>query len=295
MSNYRLLILLAVIIFLSGCTTQNGGQTYNNEVIKVDVEAPQKVLPNQNIDITLSISNTNANPVSNLDVVMTDTYGLDIASINCDRGTKIDGGCHFDSVAGFENLRINYKTGVPSTYVTGATSVQVNPEITITYDYSGQTVWTIPIVKKNYAGTISTKPPTSTAGPIQATIQRGLDESSQEQTDRLAEDGYLFITITLNDALGNPITITKDNLWVKLINLDIDKSTSENVCDFQGTPVKLTPLKDVVIPYDPTLECGLRAKSVLQEDLENAQIEVNFNYQYKIIKNTPMEILARKR
>lgn len=282
--------LLFILIFLAGCTGHDGSGSYSDEVLSIEIKAPSRILPNSDVEVSATLTNNANNPISNVRFLITDTYGLAIRSINCDRGSRLSNGCSFGSIDEQDEMIVTFILHVPKSYVS-TQELQVTPEFTLNYDYFGQTVWSIPIIKKkSIIESIPSLQVAQTPGPIKVDVQKGLDVGS-ESGDSLNEGSVFSLVITVNDIGGSEMTINKNNFWVKLTNLEVYSSEGQTSCSFSGSSDRLTPLDDIKLPQEQPLYCVLKAKNI-ERGWEMGVIEINFNYQYKIIKQVSMEIIT---
>lgn len=284
------MFLLFTLVFLAGCTGQGGSGGYSDEVLSAEIKAPTNILPNSDLEISAVLTNNVRNSISNVKFLITDTYGLDIRVIDCDRGSKLSNGCSFSRIEEDDEMEVTFILHVPESYVS-TQELQVSPEFTITYDYSGQAIWSIPIVKKkSIIESIPSEQLMQTPGPIKVVVQKGLKVGS-ESGNELTEGSVFSLVITVSDIGGSEMTISKNNFWVKLTNLEVYGSDGQTSCSFSGSSNRLTPLEDIKLPQEDPLYCVLRAKRI-QRGWDMGVVEINFNYQYKIVKKIAMNIIT---
>lgn len=282
-------VLLFVLVFIAGCVNQGETSNYNNEILSINIKAPTKILPNSDVEISAILKNNGERSIYNVDFLITDTYGLNIVNIDCENGVKLNNGCKFDKIESGDEIEITYILSLPESYIS-IKELKVSPDFTITYDYSGQTIWSIPIVKKKFIfESIPSEKLVQTPGPVKVYLRKNLEDG--DENNEINEDSIFSLFVEVYDSKGSKMTIDKNNFWIKLTNLEVYSSDGRKSCRFSEDSNKLIPSEDIILPQVEPLYCILKAKKI-QKGWDMGIVEVNFNYQYKIIQKVQMNIIT---
>jgi hypothetical protein len=290
-------ILLGIVLF-SGCVKQTDQKVeYKDEALKMEIKFPDKTLPNQIVKMKITLTNQVEDYVNNTSVRITDFYGLTLIDQTCPDGTPLEGeetcglisdkcGCYFESIQSLDDREINFVFRVKGEEELARIGRDLKPEITLNYDYSGETVFLIPILSKNEKSTKAKMSTTQTKGPIHVEIERGLTQSSDQWE---IEDIAFPIIVWVKDKIkpDSERIIDKDAFKISLINLE--KAGVER-CDFESIGNVLRPKTNITLPMKVPLICTLVGKIPEQKPWIYGMVIADYNYTYTVVKTETITV-----
>lgn len=297
-------VLLLMIIFLAGCVQQVGECGGDNVLVMEFMgEEEIKTIPDQTVEIGLYLKNPfecdekgqiiGGVNIKAVDLIVSNPSGLKLLKeeIDCDdQEAKRDMGCHFDLIdAGDEKeIYLHFKT--PSRDVIGNIGQELKPEITLEYDYFGQTVFAKPIVKHEET-TSATMEPSQKRGPIKAKVSMGAG-IEDESKNFIREGNPVPIRILLEDVINSEseVKINKESFRLTLDNFEVDRSLGE--CNFEGEGKILEPIEDISLPMEDPLVCVLKAAKDFKDPWVPGRITVDFSYRYKLTATVTVKVIT---
>lgn len=288
-----ILSLVLIIIFISGCVKQDGEfvPEYYDEALKMETEVSGEVLPEQAINMRIHLTNQVEHEVTNVELRITDFYGLKLRSQVCPENKQISDcgfisticGCGLFDIQSLDDEEINFVFQVPSKDEIARIGRELEPEITLSYDYRGETTFLIPILGPNERYTSAKAQLVQTTGPIHVEIERGFTQSS----DPWERSGSGFsIVVRVKDVINskNEMTIYKDNFDVSLTNLE--RKTEYGHCDFDAS---MSPDKNITLPMKTPLVCAIVGNSG-DAPWVYGQVRANYDYRYKVVETKSIKV-----
>lgn len=300
--NWIVLTLLIFIVIFSGCVGQPDGIIeYKDEALKMDTKTPTKTLPNQTINMKVVLTNQVENDVKNVNLRITDFYGLTLNNQTCNYGSPLPNcgfisdkcGWYFDSIQSLDDREINFVFMSPDEDELARIGRDLKPELTLNYSYFGQTIFYVPILSSSERSTKAKIQTTQTKGPIQVEIDRGISQSS----DQWETDGIAFpIIVWVKDKIESDSkrTISKEKFNITLINLNVDLGGGR--CDFVTPPPiidgkeVLLPKEGIELPMKVPLLCTLVGSVPAGVPSVTGMAVVNYDYTYTVIKTETITV-----
>ena len=278
--NYVLIFVLLVIILFSGCVEQDGNKIqYFDEAIKQEIELPEKTLPNQAIRMTVYLTNQVESNVNDITFSISDLYGLKIMDVNCAGENKGSVNfCEFPFIQSLDEKEIDFSLKVPADDELAYIGRILKPELTLEYNYPGQAIFYVPILKENEKSTTAKIQETNTHGPIQIDIVRSFTQSNYDWE----REGNIFsIIVTVKDVLksDNELEISKDNFRIYLTNLNT--SSEWGRCDFEKIGEYYVPNDNIKLPMKTPLICALKANEGFTLPRTDGIVRIEYSYRYK--------------
>lgn len=285
-------LFLIPIIFIAGCIQQTITE-YNDNALALEIKSPSQVIPNQIIELTFYLTNQVENDINNVEIRLSDPYGLRIVGIDCDIGGESRGDtCYFNKIQSLDEKVVVFRLKVPSEQEIANIEQELLPEITVKYDYFGQTVMTVPIIKKGEIVNIETKPPEQSTGPIKVNIEKAVGVGVEEG-ELVREGGIFSIIVRIEDVINPESEITIDNFEISLSHLSVYTETTGGKCDFDVRDNKLIPKEKIVLPQEFPLVCTLKTEGNIPFVWVPGTITVNFSYRYKIVESVSIQIITK--
>ena len=280
-----LILSLVVIVIVSGCGVledsqpENGRIEYFDEAIKQEIEVPEKTLPNQAIRTTVYLTNQVESDVNNTKFSISDLYGLKITNVKCageNKGSVIF--CEFPLIKSLDQKEIDFSLRVPAEDELAYLGRTLEPEFILEYDYAGQTVFFVPILREKEESTETKIRTTQTHGPIHLDISRGF---TQSKYDWEREGNIFSIIIKVEDVVksDNELEINKDDFRVYLTNLNTGSEWGR--CDFEKVDGYYIPTSDISLPMKNPLVCALKAREDLTAPRIDGIVRIEYSYRYK--------------
>lgn len=284
-----LIISIFLILFISGCIEdftekdqedQTGRVSGENEALKLEVNYPEKVLPGQTFIIRVHLLNQVGRDIRNINLYFNNPYTLDIISVdnkNCQKDSYF-ASCHFDEMFYPSEIFVNFAVQAPTEEELGSIERTLKPEMTLTYDFDGETIFKIPIVKEGEEPEKAKMELYQTPGPIHLKIERGVTSSEKEWE----LEGNIFGLVMKFEDVVNPasrITIESDNTRIELTNLIVNESIGP--CDdFKNVTENILQLKrNETLPMSYNLACIVKAKEI-NEPWTYGIVRATYNYTY---------------
>jgi len=146
-------LLLLITVFISGCSVLDESQgnytpEYKDEALKFDYEITGQVLPSQIINMKVRLTNQVQDDVENVELRVTDFYGLKLVSQLCSGGILLQNtpddksvcgsvsdrcGCKFSSIPSLDEKEITLVFKVPSSNEIATIGRELKPEFTLKY------------------------------------------------------------------------------------------------------------------------------------------------------------------
>jgi hypothetical protein len=301
----KLVILsLILVVLFSGCIEIEGGEEKfvpKDEALKLETvierEERMRILPEQTIRMLVFLTNQVENEVKNVNLTISNPFGIKVQRVNCGPDCvcgwetteeKCDGvsctfnGCHYDAIQSQDQIEIDFSLKIPSEEEISYLGRDLKPEITLKYNYSGESILYIPILR--YGEKLKEAPTeftqTKTKGPIHVYIES--DEWVREESifPLYVEVKDVVTTRTPESRLTIPNESFKIEIPAKYINL------SEGRCDFNinsssNDTILLFPKDDIILPQKKPLACTLKAREV-KTPLVKVPLKAEFSYTYEV-------------
>jgi hypothetical protein len=302
--NWLIISLLILIVLSSGCIKNqpDGKIVYNDEALKMEIKFPEKTLPNQVANMKVTLTNQVEDDVKNINLRITDFYGLTLKNQTCSDGQPLPNcgfisdkcGWYFDKIQSLDDREINFVFRVPDEDELARIGRDLKPEITLSYDYSGETVFYVPILSASERSTNAKIQTSQTKGPIHVEIERGLTQSSDQWE---MEDVAFPIIVWVKDKIKSDSerTISKDRFNITLRNLKIAEEAGVGVgrCDFEPVPADKTVLRPkdpIELPMKVPLICTLVGDVPEGVPWITSMAIVDYDYTYTVIKTETITV-----
>jgi len=306
MKKWFLGLILIGVVLVSGCVEQEEDkQEPQDNVLKMEYEVTEKIektriLPGQSIRMIVYLTSQVDNDTTNVSMTISNPYGIEISRVDCghncvcpDAPSSCPGGvscyyngCHYDTIQDYDLEEINFALNVPTEEEITSVGYELKPELTLEYDYGGESTIYIPILRYGEKPIEVETEFGQTKGPIHVDIR----------SDKWVRDGSIFpLFVEVKDVMssGSKITINRDNfqLFHNDYIYDFGKDEDNNDtgrCDFNpnGNP---KPNIDIDLPMKDPLVCTLKSKS-LTAPMVKALIRIEYSYRYKIEKTETIRV-----
>ena len=299
------LFLLILLIFISGCLgrqKEGGNQTVpegEDEALKFEIGSPGKepeeefeVYPNQIFKLQVRLLNQVNDDIRNVYFKITDPYGLHLKTLDCGEvgQPKDNYTCFYDVINRWTEKKIDIIFKTPSEEEI-AIERNLKPEFTLTYDFSGETSFYIPILDEKEKSTEAKMMLKQTKGPIHLNIERSGEGEEWEM------EGNVFAILVKFEDVFNPksqITIDKKSFELKLKNNLKANISDFGPCDFEisnnGTVLRLK--ENITLPMQVPLLCTLKAGEV-ETGWEYGIVEASYEYTYKVVKTLLVKVKTK--
>jgi len=250
MKKWFLSLILIGVVLVSGCVEQDGeGPEYHDNALKMEYEVTEKIektriLPGQSIRMIVYLTNQVEKDTTNVDMIISNPYGIEISRVNCgsncvcdstNQGKKDCGngiscyynGCNYDKIQSLDEVEINFALDVPSEEEITSVGYELKPELTLEYDYDGQSMLFIPILRYGEKPTETKTEFTQTTGPIHVDIR----------SDKWVRGGSIFpLFVEVKDVVksGEKIMIEKDDFKLTKYTHITGLGGNLGRCDFEG-------------------------------------------------------------
>jgi len=301
-------IILILIVFISGCL-EDGKEVkpeFYDNALKMEFEITEetqgkKILPGQIIRVVVSLKNQVENDTTNVDVYISDPYGMKVTQINCDEGSPIDHngqpyGWQFDSIQSLDEQEIVFSLKVPTKEELAMIGRRLKPEFTLKYDYAGISMRYVPILAEGEKIGEKSSEFTQTYGPIHVDID----------TDKWVREGDIMpVYVDVKDVVNSKseIEIDKDYFRVFWVNQYFVMSTELVRCDFnaissssfgEGCPDNCDCYTrpenmNIILPLDVPFVCALEVKDPLAP-MAMGLIGAEYEYRYEVVKTKTIEV-----
>ena len=296
-----LLAVLILLVFISGCVEQNGGDgvtpVYNDNALNMDVKIQEKVenrriLPGSTVRMVVTLTNQVENETNGVDLKITNPYGIQISKVDCGSGctciwpeSKPCGcsynGCYYDSIQSLDKEEITFGLKIPTEEQISEMGRDLQPKIVLKYNYNGVSALYIPIYNYGEQPTEPKKEATQTTGPIKVDIS----------SDSWVRAGDLFpIYLTVKDVV-NPskkFTINKDDFTMTVSHANISKSDIGR-CDFDQNTGYTHPTENITLPLKNPIVCTLKAEEP-EAPMVKAPIIIFYSYTYEIERTETIRV-----
>lgn len=306
MNREWLILVLSVltILFISGCAVLEGSQDgnftpeYKDEALRMETEITGRVLPNQIINMKVRLTNQVKDDVENVELRITDFYGLELKSEICADGKKLEDcgfvsdlcGCNFTAINSLDEKEITFVFRVPNQTEIAKIGRTLEPEFTLKYEYHGETNYLLPIIRMYEKSTSAKIQMVKTKGPIHVDIERGFTSSSYEWESNGSE---FSVVMRVRDVLDprNTIFIHRNAFWIYL-NDYLILSGEGGICNFNTTLSDqgyYTPDRNLELPMDVPLVCALQAINDVAPWVYGS-VRVVFAYEYEVVKTERIDV-----
>lgn len=310
-----MLAFLILIVFISGCPDFNGGDEVkpelNDNALKMDVkirekEEDRRILPDQTIRMTVTLTNQVENATKNVYLNITNPYGIHISKVDCgddciceweeggSRRIDTKGGCngdvqcdynrcYFRSIQSQDEIDITYGLKIPDEEEISEMGRDLKPKIELEYEYEGTSALYLPIYKYGEKPVDPKKESTQTTGPIHVDID----------SDDWVRAGDLFpIYIDVKDVVRSSEKIVIDNAAFTMTVDHADINDPEiGRCDFNLSGSVYNPEEDLELPLINPLVCTLKARDEeTAPPMVRAPIIIGYSYKYKIGKTETIRV-----
>jgi hypothetical protein len=294
------ILVLFGIIFISGCVEQDEDfvPVYKDEALKMEIEMAGEALPEQAINMKVHLTNQVEYKVENVEFRITDFYGLKLKNQICGSdGSSISSsecgfmttkcGCKFNSIQSLDDEEMNFVFQLPSEEEIARIGRELEPEITLKYNYWGESTLLIPVLSFDEKSTSAKIESVQSKGPIHVDIERGFTSSS----DPWEKSGSGFsIVVRVKDVVNskNEMTIDKGSFTLDLTNLVVNEDIGR--CDFDATGSHKLK-QNISLPMKIPLVCALTAQSTGGVPWVYGQITAKYdNYEYKVVETKSIEV-----
>lgn len=300
--NLVVLAFLILIVLSSGCVNQTPGEPeYEDDALKLEIEVPDRSFPDQIVNVKVILTNQVENDITNITLRITDFYGLTLIYQNCSYdGENLNDcgfistycGCHFNSIPkDYDYREINFAFKVPGEDELARIGRDLKPEISLNYDYFGESGFFVPILSITEESTKVKIRTTQTKGPIHVEIERGLTQSS-DQWER--PDVQFPVIVWVKDVIKSDSERAFDKRSLNLILLNL-KTADEGKCDdFDSRPLGdtfiLTPKESITLPMKIPLICTLVGFIPEGMPRTDGTIIVYYSYNYTIVETKTISV-----
>lgn len=264
----HILILLAINFILAGCTQQEKLTILNFDV------SYEKVFCGRDFSVNVYINNNFDREVENLYIGFETIDILNFKGVKkCGNGKIVNYGCLINKLEPGDESEVTFLLSFPGQYCIPGEVPRANPKLIISYDFDGQTKVNIPIYGE---GRKSKKDTTvdMTEGPIKVDVSvptQGVDSNQ-----------IFFMDVSIFDS-GEENIIKKDDLSIKLQNLQVYSEEGETDCDFEINPDNTLSLKkDFPVGVNKKLRCLLKAVEIKKDGFVYGLILIDYKYNYKM-------------
>lgn len=290
------ILLLVLVVVLSGCVET---YEYKDNALKMEIQSPEESLPSQVVKVVIYLTSQVEKEINDVYLEITNTYSLRVTDVDCKPGNrvlireKIGGrimneypiGCNFEQILPLDEMMIIFYLETPSKQEIGDTNKELKPEFTLSYEYSGETVLMVPIVKEGEKTKATTNSFQST-GPVKVNIDKGRGVGSEEE--QWEREGSVFsIKVELEDVAGSDyeVVVDKDDFTMTLSNLEV---YTDGTCDFDET--SLHPKENIT--EDDELICALKARENFEEPWIPGSVVIDFSYHYELVETANVEVIG---
>lgn len=301
--NWVILAFLILIVLSSGCVNQPPGPPeYKDDALKLETEVPDKTYPDQIVNVKVVLTNQVENDITNITLRITDFYGLTLIDQNCSydgenlKDLKDCGfisaycGCTFKSIQSLDDREINFAFKVPGEDELARIGRDLKPEISLSYDYFGETGFFVPILSITEKSTKAKIRTTQTKGPIHVEIERGLTQSS-DQWER--PDVRFPIIVWVKDVIKSDSERMFDKRSLNMILMNL-KTAEGGKCDFDSRPLAdtfiLTPKENITLPMKTPLICTLVGFIPEGMPRTDGAIIADYDYTYTIVETESITV-----
>jgi len=305
MKKWFLGLILIGVVLVSGCVDQEEeGPEYNDNALKMEYEITEKIediriLPGQTVRMVVYLTNQVENDTTNVDIIISNPYGIEISRVDCGLDCTCEGGsnecsgkpvscyyngCNYDKIQSLDQVEINFALDIPSEEEITSVGYELKPELTLEYNYDGQSMLYIPILRYGEKPTETKTEFTQTIGPIHVDIR----------SDKWVRGGSVFpLFVEVKDVVkeGENIMIEKDDF--KLTEYTHITGLGGNLgrCDFtnENTITYYIPEKDIELPMKDPLVCTLEAENPTIP-MVKALIGIDYSYRYKVEKTETIRV-----
>jgi hypothetical protein len=298
---------LILIVLFSGCSNQPDGFEYKDEALKMETELPDKTLPNQVVNMVVTLTNQVEYPVNNVNLRVTDFYKLVLLNQKCPYGNELRDlpvcgfisdkcGCHFENIQSLDDREINFVFRVPDEDELARIGRDLKPEITLNYSYFGENVFFVPILSLSERTTKSKVHSSQTKGPIHVEVERGLTQSGNSWE----KEGVAFpIIVWVKDVINSDskIVINNESFNMTLINLQTagEGGVEAGRCDFNiihdaENRTVLWPKGSIELPMTIPLICTLVGTLPAGIPWRYGMVVTSYDYTYTIVKTETLTV-----
>jgi len=337
MKKNLLLLMLVVfcLVFLSGCTNQPSSDSYQDDALKMTIETDDQVMPNQASKMTVYLDSQVPEEAKNVVIGISNPYGLKIKEVDCmnkckctmsDNGvvTKtgcnadsscslygqpsniksgIDSGCYYKSIRSLDEKEINFALKVPKIEEIEGGEKTFEPELTLEYDYSGESIFYVPILRADMTAKDKKTQLTQSFGPIHINIEKGTS-TSKEEWEREGNTFSIVINVedvvhpSTTDTLKTPTEIIKEDFNVYFSHLypGNSLSNSEDIgrCDLKkiGNQQYTIASDKITLPLDNPLLCAIKAEDNINSPSIDGNVRVEYSYRYRYVEKKSINLVT---
>ncbi len=332
-----LCLLLICIVFLSGC----GGKQppsideYNDEALKMTIDVNDEVLPNEAVKMIVYLKSQVPEDVSNVVIGISDPHGIKIKEVDCMNKCKctvdnngnvnktgcsgdfscslygkpsnikpgIDNGCSYKNIRSLDEKEIDFALKIPKTEEIEGGERTFEPKLTLEYDYLGQSIFYVPILRSDMTSTDKKLQLTQSFGPIHVKIEKGYTTSKQDWE----EEGNIFsIKMTVEDVvhpsvtenLKTPTEINQSDFNIYLSHLytgeDFSPTQDLGRCDFKKKNKQEYTISSnkITLPLSSPLICALRTEDDLKNPAIDGTIRIEYSYKYRYVETKTINLVT---
>jgi len=275
------LILIAAVIFLSGCTGQNISGCENDVIKIVDYNLYSRTLySGGRTGIDFRIMNSGGGEVRNVEVNFFDTSGLDISELNCQGTRDSNNKCVFQNV-GQDVRDVSLRLTAPDV----KEKMPYTVSFSVSYVDSGSRSMIIPIIDGETKRTPTLKYSISSPScdPIQVNLEKEVkpEETSTEHwimVDMPFEVKFVFTHVGTIEGVKK-VKLEEGDVTLELNNLRIQEP-----CDFDSS-LKSKKSIDVMSEEDDNiLTCNFIPVDTGQSEYTGT-VGVRYIYDYEYVKS----------
>lgn len=294
---FVLLVPVILMLFISGCTDGPVTTFCSDEglaIVSYNVNPLERVYPGYTVNIDFYLENKGSYDATDVEVAFFDIPGFELDSIHCEDGSGIESGCKIGRIKTNENCFGDKKK-------ISATLIAVDPgertiSFSVNYKYGGNSkllfsVWDQDTTKEQWGKTERG----SGHGPVKVDIntdfllRRIIDDQEETVTEWIEEGQRFTVTMDIRE-VGNTQyetfekTMKPGDFEVYFDHVSIYDTEH---CDFSGNTLK----EEVEYPTKKPLMCDMQANDDIGDDWVAATIEVDYTYEYGLVKKQNFEIL----
>ncbi|MFH8080256.1 MAG: hypothetical protein QXO84_00015 [Candidatus Aenigmatarchaeota archaeon] len=274
---FTVLALIIFIIFLSGCVNEN---KVNGNIL---IQSSYTRVKN-NVKIYVDVTNTLKNEIRDVDVSFDSLSILELVGIeNCEN--KKDFGCKIERMEPGEKKRISFSFKIPET-ISDWREISLNPILSVSYDYSDETLLTIPILGKDLIDEKNNYKLYESDGPLKVVMSLPSKNSKGNEMKSVYGGDWFVLEVKILNTGGNIVEIKKNNFFVEFSpNTFSAYKGDDSYCDFETSGNHLELKEDVVIYNEKSFLCTLLAKNIENTRAwETGSIKARYSYRYKVME-----------
>ena len=294
-------LVIFVTILISGCGVWDQSQgnftpEYKDEALKFDYEITGQVLPGQIINMKVRLTNQVEDDINNVELRITDFYGLDLVSEICG-GSKLGNcgiftecGCGPLSIPSLDEKEITFVFRVPSQNEIAKIGRELKPEFTLKYEYHGEATYFIPILREGETKTTTKIELVQSKGPIHVDMERGFTSSTKDWEVSGSQFSVIFRVKDVTNTKSEIIIGDESNEFFQIY---LNEPTLiipdfESCRDFiqEGDHYKVS---EITLPLRVPLVCAFQCSNSGTPWVYGT-IQVKYYYNYKMVKTETISV-----